>query len=148
MWLVCNKMKPLDGIHDDPWANPATRHDDRASLEVAVAIAIPRDGLLDAKQHGGEPLVQARDGVELLHLVRGEECSHSTETTGNRPRTTASQATHVVTAGAANFPHYNHAQPTTFFTQTAAFTLSQDYVNGARDTFPHLLYCSACFVQW
>lgn len=41
-----------------------------ASLEVPVPF--PLDGFLDAQQHGREPLVQARYGIELLHL-RGQE---------------------------------------------------------------------------
>lgn len=35
------------------------------SLQVAL---IALDALLNAQQHGGVPLVQARDGVKLLHL--------------------------------------------------------------------------------
>ncbi len=35
------------------------------SLEVA---AVTLDGLLDAQQHGGLPLVETGDRIELLHL--------------------------------------------------------------------------------
>lgn len=31
-------------------------------------VLVSLNGLLDPQKHGGEPLVQARDGVELLHL--------------------------------------------------------------------------------
>lgn len=44
-----------------------------ASLEVSVPLPIPLDRFLDAQQHGGEPLVQARDGIKLLHLGKGRE---------------------------------------------------------------------------
>ena len=47
-----------------------------ASLEVSVPLPIPLDGFLDAQQHGGEPLVQAGDGVKLLHLVKGREAEN------------------------------------------------------------------------
>ena len=44
-----------------------------ASLEVSVPLPVPLDGFLDAQQHGGEPLVQAGDGIKLLHLGKGRE---------------------------------------------------------------------------
>lgn len=34
----------------------------------AQVLFLPLNGLLDAQQHGGQPLVQAGDGVVLLHL--------------------------------------------------------------------------------
>lgn len=39
-----------------------------AGWGLAQVLLIPLDRLLDAKQHGGEPLVQPGDGVILLHL--------------------------------------------------------------------------------
>ena len=38
-------------------------------LEVSL---VPLDGLLDAQQQGSVPLVQAGDGVKLLHLEHGQ----------------------------------------------------------------------------
>ena len=35
----------------------------------AQVLFLPLNGLLDAQQHGGQPLVQAGDGVVLLHGV-------------------------------------------------------------------------------
>lgn len=35
---------------------------------LAQVLLLALDGLLDAQQHGGQPLVQPGDGVELLHL--------------------------------------------------------------------------------
>ena len=40
----------------------------RAGRGLAQVLFVTLDGLLDAQQHGGEPLVQPGDGVVLLHL--------------------------------------------------------------------------------
>lgn len=39
-----------------------------AGWGLTQVLLIPLDRLLDAKQHGGEPLVQPGNGVVLLHL--------------------------------------------------------------------------------
>lgn len=46
---------------------------------LAQVLLVTLDGLLDAQQHGGEPLVQPGDGVVLLHLRAGRRAG------GERP---------------------------------------------------------------
>lgn len=61
------KRNVVSRIPERPWL----RRDDRAapspraSLQVPVPLALDR--LLDAEQHGREPLVQPRDRVEFFH---------------------------------------------------------------------------------
>lgn len=61
------RKKAQDGVGNSPKVLGPARKSPRASLEVAVTLAL--DGFLDAQQHRGEPLIQPRDGVEFLHLA-------------------------------------------------------------------------------
>ena len=62
-------------------ADGAGRRAPGGQAGLAQVLLVALDRLLDAQQHGGEPLVQPGDGVVLLHLCApGDRCQEGRPT--------------------------------------------------------------------